>query len=115
MESGVSARCAVSPARAVRPDSNDCISRSARGMGKKPLEVGLVGDSKVALSPNGCGMRPGNALFSNTELENGEGGTEPFGHCMTSAKMSAVGCFGGSEKSAAGCGRGISAPVTLCE
>jgi hypothetical protein len=97
MESGVSALRMVSPARAVRPDSKDCISRRACGIGRKPLEEGRVGESKVAPSPKGYGMKPGNGVVSESELDPGVDGPELYGHCMMSANMSVEGGLGGSE------------------
>jgi len=112
IDSGVSDLRTGSPARAVRPDSKDCISRNARGIGRKPLEGGRVGDSNVVPSPNGYGINPGKGLVSDSGVDGPE---TLFGQFMTSANMSVVGSLGGSGRSGVGSGRSMSAPVTLWE
>lgn len=46
----------MSSARAVRPDSKDCISRRARGRGRNIESSRGVGESKVTPGPNGYGI-----------------------------------------------------------
>lgn len=115
IESGESGRRTVSPARAVRHESNDCISRKPRGSGRKKEGERRAGESKMTPGPNGNGMYPPSTEPDAELPENGDCGTEPPNHCIVSAKMSVVGGPDASTLAPIGKCRDMSAPVTLCE
>lgn len=89
-ESGESGRRTVSPARAVKHESKDCISRKARGNGRMNEGERREGVSKATPGPNGYGIYPPSVELRVELPEYGEGGTAPADHCMASAKISVV-------------------------